>query len=461
MLKIYNTLTRKKELLQPISPPNVGMYVCGPTVYDYCHIGHARAMVVFDVISSWIRTSGYKLNYVRNITDIDDKIIKRALENKQSVSELTGYFIEAFHQDEKALGITAPDFEPRATEHIPEMIKLIQNLIDKGFAYKTTNGDICFSIRNFPTYGKLSGKSIDDLRVGERVEQDHQKNDALDFVLWKKAKPDEPKWSSPFGDGRPGWHIECSAMSQKYLGEKFDIHGGGQDLQFPHHENEIAQSESESNKKNVNIWIHNGFVNVNKEKMAKSLGNFFTIRDVLKTTPAEVLRFFLLRAHYRSPINFSNGALAEAKSAMDRLYQPLRDHIDDLHLAKNYQINWQDQFAGNFKFALDDDFNTPIAISVLFELVQQINRKYELDKLLMLYSLGKNIGILQLNPDAYFKKGTMENTLSDNKIEELIAEREIYRNNKNFSEADRIRDELLEAGVILDDSPNGTTWKRI
>jgi len=461
MLKIYNTLTRKKELLQPISPPNVGMYVCGPTVYDYCHIGHARAMVVFDVISSWIRTSGYKLNYVRNITDIDDKIIKRALENKQSVSELTGYFIEAFHQDEKALGITAPDFEPRATEHIPEMIKLIQNLIDKGFAYKTTNGDICFSIRNFPTYGKLSGKSIDDLRVGERVEQDHQKNDALDFVLWKKAKPAEPKWSSPFGDGRPGWHIECSAMSQKYLGEKFDIHGGGQDLQFPHHENEIAQSESESNKKNVNIWIHNGFVNVNKEKMAKSLGNFFTIRDVLKTTPAEVLRFFLLRAHYRSPINFSNGALAEAKSAMDRLYQPLRDHIDDLHLAKNYQINWQDQFAGNFKFALDDDFNTPIAISVLFELVQQINRKYELDKLLMLYSLGKNIGILQLNPDAYFKKGTMENTLSDNKIEELIAEREIYRNNKNFSEADRIRDELLEAGVILDDSPNGTTWKRI
>lgn len=461
MLKIYNTLTRKKEPLQPISPPNVGMYVCGPTVYDYCHIGHARAMVVFDVISSWIRTSGYKLNYVRNITDIDDKIIKRALENKQSVSELTGYFIEAFHQDEKALGITAPDFEPRATEHIPEMIKLIQNLIDKGFAYKTTNGDICFSIRNFPTYGKLSGKSIDDLRVGERVEQDHQKNDALDFVLWKKAKPAEPKWSSPFGDGRPGWHIECSAMSQKYLGEKFDIHGGGQDLQFPHHENEIAQSESESNKKNVNIWIHNGFVNVNKEKMAKSLGNFFTIRDVLKTTPAEVLRFFLLRAHYRSPINFSNGALAEAKSAMDRLYQPLRDHIDDLHLAKNYQINWQDQFAGNFKFALDDDFNTPIAISVLFELVQQINRKYELDKLLMLYSLGKNIGILQLNPDAYFKKGTMENTLSDNKIEELIAEREIYRNNKNFSEADRIRDELLEAGVILDDSPNGTTWKRI
>lgn len=462
-MEIYNTLTRKKETFKPINPPFVGMYVCGITVYDYCHIGHARMIVVFDVIARWLRTSGYKLKYVRNITDIDDKIINRARENKESINELTERFISAMHEDERALGIIPPDIEPRATEHIAEMLVMINTLIDKGYAYKTASGDICYSVRKFDQYGKLSGKTLDSLRAGERVETDMEKNDPFDFVLWKAAKINEPSWKSQFGDGRPGWHIECSAMGKKHLGEHFDIHGGGQDLQFPHHENEIAQSEAASGQKSVNLWIHNGFVTVDKEKMAKSLGNFFTIREVLKTTPAEVVRFFLLRSHYRSPLNYSEETLKDARMALNRLYQVLRDHQSDLLKpeSKNFIINWNDEHAKAFKVAMDDDFNTPIAMAVMFDLVQQINRKYNYNQLLMLYFLGGILGLLQQNPEDYFKKGIMETNLTDNKVEELIAERKLYRKNKNFSEADRIRDELMEAGVVLDDAPEGTTWKRL
>lgn len=462
-MQFYNTLTRKKEDFKPINSPNVGMYVCGVTVYDYCHIGHARAMVVFDVIARWLRANDYNLKFVRNITDIDDKIINRAIENKESINTLTQRFINAMHEDEQALGNIPPDVEPLATEHINEMQEMINKLLEKGFAYKTKTGDVCFSVRSFATYGKLSGKSIDDLRAGERVAKDDEKQDPLDFVLWKAAKEGEPMWASDFGNGRPGWHIECSAMSKKHLGEHFDIHGGGQDLQFPHHENEIAQSESACGGKTVNLWIHNGFVTIDKEKMSKSLGNFRTIRDVLQKFPPEVVRFFLLRAHYRSPLNFNESALKDAKASLNRLYQVLRDHNELLQnlLKSPYKIDWGNSTAKSFKLAMDDDINTPVAIACLFDLVQKVNRGVHNNDLLMLYYLGKILGILQLDPEVYFKQGTMEITLTDKKIEELITERELYRKNKNFSEADRIRDELLEGGIVLDDSSTGTNWKRI
>lgn len=468
MLHFYNTLKRQKELFKPIAAPHVGMYVCGITVYDFCHIGHARMFVVFDVISRWLRASGYQLNYVRNITDIDDKIIRRAIDNKESIDTLTERFINAMHEDETALGVLPPNQEPRATEYVSDMIVMIQTLMDKGFAYRTTKGDICYSVRRFPHYGALSGKSIDDLRAGERVNKDDDKQDPLDFVLWKAAKTGEPQWSADFGAGRPGWHIECSAMGKAHLGTHFDIHGGGQDLQFPHHENEIAQSTAANDETPVNVWIHNGFVTVDQEKMAKSLGNFRTIRDVLAKWPAEVLRFFLMRAHYRSPLHFSEDALADSKAALGRLYQTLRDHEPLILSIKNAPpelINWDEGYAKAFKEAMDDDINTPVAIALLFDIVKAINRAQENSAkenlVRVLYSLASFLGILSQTPESFFKQGNMESTLSDKKIDELITAREMYRKNKNFAEADRIRDELLEHGVVLDDSAEGTKWKRM
>jgi cysteinyl-tRNA synthetase len=474
LLSIYNTLTRQKAPFTPIHPPQVGMYVCGVTVYDYCHIGHARVMVVFDVMTRWLRASGYDLNFVRNITDIDDKIIKRAAENNESIEALTARFINAMHEDERSLRVLPPDHEPRATEHIDGMIAMIQTLLDKGFAYRTDKGDICYAVRQFEPYGALSGKSLDDLRAGERVSKDEDKRDPLDFVLWKFAKEGEPQWPAPFGAGRPGWHIECSAMCKAHLGGRFDIHGGGQDLQFPHHENEIAQSHAANGQAPVNVWIHNGFVTVDAEKMAKSLGNFRTIRDVLAKWSPEVLRLFLLRAHYRSPLHFSEEALADAKSSLTRLYQSLREVArlfpSDLDRNSLPAVDWQHPQAASFRQAMDDDFNTPVALSVLFDLAKEINRakgSANADKALlrqsvtMLYSLASHLGILWHSPEDFFKQGNMDQAISDKKIEEMILERETYRKNKNFAEADRIRDELMDLGVLLDDSASGTTWKRL
>lgn len=462
-LTLFNSLTRTKSVFTPINPPKVGMYVCGITVYDYCHLGHARSMVVFDIVVRWLRACGYQVNFVRNITDIDDKIIRRAIENGESINALTERFIKAMHEDEEALGVLRPDHEPRATQHINGMIKLIKTLQEKGYAYQIPSGDMCYAVRKFEGYGKLSGKTLDQLRAGERVETNQEKNDPLDFVLWKAAKPGEPQWESPFGSGRPGWHIECSAMSAQLLGTHFDIHGGGHDLQFPHHENEIAQSEAAHDHAFANVWMHNGYLNIDDTKMSKSLNNFFTIREVLEKWPAEVIRFFLVRSHYRSPVNFSEEALEESRAALSRLYQALR--VNDAKSINSTPINWQHPVAAKFKAAMDDDFNTPVALSVLFELVQEINKQKNAEHAIiargLLLNLGGVLGLLQQDPEVFFRQGTMEQTLSDQKIEELIHEREVYRRNKNFSEADRIRDELLESGVILDDSQEGTTWKRL
>ncbi len=376
MLKIYNTLAREKQAFEPIVPGNVRMYVCGMTVYDYCHLGHARVMVVFDAVVRWLRASGYDVTYVRNITDIDDKIIKRAAENGETIEALTGRFIAAMHEDAAALGVERPDHEPRATEHVPGMIRMIQALVDKGLAYAAPNGDVYYSVHRFPGYGKLSGKSLDDLRAGARVDVGEAKQEPLDFVLWKAARPGEPQWDSPWGPGRPGWHIECSAMSEKLLGEHFDIHGGGQDLQFPHHENEIAQSEGAHGHTFVNYWTkrrcqfpHNGFVRVDEEKMSKSLGNFFTVREVLAKFAPEVVRFFILRAHYRSPLNYSDQHLVDARHALTRLYTALKG-VD----APAVDIDWNEPRARRFMEAMDDDFNTPEAVAVLFEIANELNR---------------------------------------------------------------------------------------
>lgn len=369
MLQIYNTLTRAKQLFTPIDPQHVRMYVCGMTVYDYCHIGHGRVMVVFDLVQRWLRESGYRLTYVRNITDIDDKIIKRAVENHESTSALTARFIAFMQEDAAALGVQEPDHEPRATDYVPQMLSLIQTLESKGLAYRASTGDVNFSVRKFPGYGKLSGKSLEDLRAGERVEVASSKHDPLDFVLWKPAKDGEPAWPSAFGSGRPGWHIECSAMSSSLLGAHFDIHGGGADLQFPHHENEIAQSEGATGETFVNVWMHNGFVRIDNEKMSKSLGNFFTVREVLKRYDAEVLRFFYLRAHYRSPLNYSDQHLDDARAGLTRLYTAL-----NAAPGPPAPVNWDDPTAQRFKAALDDDFNTPDALAVLFELALEVNR---------------------------------------------------------------------------------------
>ncbi len=454
-LRIYNTLSRQVEPFTPIEPSHVRMYVCGMTIYDLCHVGHARMMMAFDVVSRWLRASGYKVTYVRNITDIDDKIIRRALERNIPIRQLTDEMIAAMHQDIACIGIEPPTHEPRATEYVPQMLQMIQRLEDKGLAYRASGGDVNFAVRKFPGYGKLSGKSLDELRVGERVAVLDGKEDPLDFVLWKSAKPEEPadaKYSSPFGPGRPGWHIECSAMSCALLGEHFDIHGGGMDLQFPHHENEIAQSEGATGQTFVNVWMHNGFLNVDNEKMSKSLGNFFTIRDVLKSFDGETVRFFMLRTHYRSPFNFSDANLEDARHALRRLYTALAglEAVPTLE-----SIDWTQPQATAFRAAMDEDFNTPGAVAVLFELAAEVNRSRSVDAASLLKALGAVLGLLQQSPRAFLQGGS---TLDETDIERLIEQRAAAKKARDFAAADAIRRDLAERGIVLQDSAQGTTW---
>jgi len=503
MLKIYNTLTRDKQEFVPIEAGKVRMYVCGMTVYDYCHLGHARVMVVFDVVRRWLGALGFAVTYARNITDIDDKIIKRARENGEPVEALTARFIRAMDEDNAALGVEKPDFEPRATGHVPGMLNMIGTLEQRGLAYRAANGDVNYSVRKFPGYGKLSGKTLDDLRAGERVEVDNTKRDPLDFVLWKKAKAGEPSWDSPWGPGRPGWHIECSVMSSALLGKHFDIHGGGQDLQFPHHENEIAQSEGANQAKFVNYWMHNGFVRVMKgemsEKMSKSLGNFFTVREVRAKYDPEVIRLFIVRAHYRSPISYSDQHLDDAKQALNGLYIALRgfENIPPRKLNESY---WKSSSHGEkFRAAMNDDFNTPEAMAVLHDLAAEINRCRDAlrdrakllgaevatledsarDAAAELKALAGVLGLLQRDPTAFLQgrrdyvltaepghyeiKGgdaTLSVGYSDERIKEFIDARTAARKAKNFAEADRIRQQLLDAGITLEDAAQGTTWRR-
>jgi cysteinyl-tRNA synthetase len=463
MLKIYNTLARDKQDFIPIEPNKVRMYVCGMTVYDYCHAGHARVMVVFDMVYRWLKASGYEVTYVRNITDIDDKIIRRAAENTESIHSLTQRFIDAMHADERALGVLAPDHEPRATEYVPQMLAIIAQLEKNGLAYRAEDGDVNYAVRKFEGYGKLSGKSLEDLRAGERVDVADNKNDPLDFVLWKHAKDSEPaevKWDSPWGVGRPGWHIECSAMSSELLGTHFDIHGGGADLQFPHHENEIAQSEGallhdeKCRGQFVNYWIHNGFVRVDNEKMSKSLGNFFTIREVLQKFDAEVFRFFILRAHYRSPLNYSDMHIDDAKSALTRLYTALK-----FTPLVAVQVDWQEPNAQRFKAAMDDDFNTPEAMAVLFDLANEVNKTSDPKLAQQLRALGGVLGLLQRDAQEFLQGGAAEG-MSEAQILAQIAARNAAKQAKNYAESDRIRKELLTAGIVLEDSAAGTSWRR-
>lgn len=460
MLKIYNTLSRKKEHFTPLIPGKVGMYVCGMTVYDYCHIGHARVMVVFDTVARYFRYLNYELTYVRNITDIDDKIIKRAFENGEEYGRLTERFIDAMHEDERALSVLPPDIEPRATQSINDIITMIKTLVAKELAYVGTNGDVFYAVNNFKDYGQLSGKNLDDLQAGERVDVDLAKRNPMDFVLWKMAKTNEPAWDSPWGSGRPGWHIECSAMSTCCLGNHFDIHGGGMDLQFPHHENEIAQSEGATGEKFVNLWMHNGFVRVDDEKMSKSLGNFFTVREVLKQYQPEIIRFFILSSHYRSPLNYSDEQLNDAGTALTRLYTALRgvNIVADEIVDETYKTR--------FEQAMNDDFNTPVGLAVLFDLARDLNKAKSNDpeKISILATslrqLAGLLGILQNDPDA-FMKGSGDNESDDGKIEQQIQERLNAKIAKEWLLADKIRNELKEQGVILEDSPDGTTsWRR-
>jgi cysteinyl-tRNA synthetase len=454
-LRIYNTLTRALEPFSPIEPGHVRMYVCGMTIYDLCHVGHARMMMAFDVVQRWLKAGGTKVTYVRNITDIDDKIIKRALERGITIRALTDEMTAAMHQDIGALGIEPPTLEPRATEYVPQMLSMIATLEEKGLAYRSTNGDVNYAVRKFPGYGKLSGKSLDELRAGERVAVLDGKEDPLDFVLWKSAKPGEPpeaKWDSDFGSGRPGWHIECSAMSCQTLGKSFDIHGGGVDLQFPHHENEIAQSEGASGQPLARVWVHNGFVQIDNEKMSKSLGNFFTIREVLKKYDAETLRFFLVRTHYRSALNYSDAHLDDARGALRRLYTAL-DLVKPAPLAV---IDWTEPFAARFKAAMDEDFGTPGAIAVLFELASEINRTQSSALAGLLQALGGTLGILQGDAQQFLRVGV---ALDDAAIQALIAQRAAAKQAKNFAEADQIRKDLLAQGIVLKDSAAGTTWE--
>ena len=456
-LRIYNTLSRALEAFSPLAPGQVRMYVCGMTVYDLCHLGHARSMIAFDVVQRWLRASGLNVTYVRNITDIDDKIIRRAVENGESVRALTDRMIAALHQDSDALGIARPDHEPRATDYVPQMLDITRRLQDKGLAYQAANGDVNFAVRKFPDYGKLSGKSLDELQAGERVAVSDDKRDPLDFVLWKSAKegePDEVKWSSPWGAGRPGWHIECSAMGCALLGESFDIHGGGADLAFPHHENEIAQSEGATGQPLAQVWMHNGFINVDNEKMSKSLGNFFTIRDVLAQYDAEVLRFFVVRSHYRSPLAYSDVHLDDARAALKRLYTAL--HL--VAPAPLAQIDWAEPHAARFKAAMDEDFGTPEAVAVLFDLAGQVNRSSSPQMAALLKALGGHLGLLQGDPQAFLQSGA---ELDAAAIEQQIAERAAAKAAKNFAEADRIRAELLARGIVLKDSAGGTTWEAV
>lgn len=465
MLRVFNTLSRAKEEFVPLEPGRVRMYVCGMTVYDFCHVGHARVMVVFDAVQRWLRTSGYAVTYVRNITDIEDKIIRRAVENNETIGALTGRFIAAMHQDADALGVERPDHEPRATDYVPQMLNLIGLLENKGLAYRAADGDVNFAVRRFAPYGKLSGKSLDDLRAGERVAVDSAKQDPLDFVLWKSAKPDEPgeaRWPSVHGEGRPGWHIECSAMATSLLGNTIDIHGGGADLQFPHHENEIAQSEGALDSKFVRYWMHNGFVRVDDEKMSKSLGNFFTIREVLKKFDAEVIRLFILRAHYRSPLNYSDAHLQDARQSLLRLYGALGD---DEAAAQPAPINWSDVVCARFREAMDDDFNTPVALSVMFELAADIHRGVAGARE-QLRALASVLGLLGRAPQAVRRSGLGGSEAgaagaSDSAlIESLIAERAAAKKAKRYQDADRIRAELLAQGIVLEDTPAGTSWRR-
>ena len=454
-LRIFNTLTRSVADFQPLEPGHVRMYVCGMTVYDLCHLGHARSMVAFDVVQRWLKASGYKVTYVRNITDIDDKIIQRALANGETIRHLTDRMIEALHQDADALGIERPQHEPRATDYVPQMLGMIGLLEQKGLAYRAPNGDVNYAVRKFPGYGKLSGKSLDELNAGERVAVESGKNDPLDFVLWKSAKPTEPddcKWDGPFGAGRPGWHIECSAMSCELLGQTFDIHGGGADLQFPHHENEIAQSQGALGEGTfARVWMHNGFINVDNEKMSKSLGNFFTIRDVLKAFDAETVRFFVVRSHYRSPLNYSDVHLQDAKGALRRLYTALQAVAPE-----PVAIDWAQPYAARFKAAMDDDFGTPEAVAVLFELASEVNRSRSPMLAGLLKALGGTLGLLQSDPTAYLQSGA---GLDEAAIQAQIQARAEAKAAKNFAEADRIRQALLDAGIVLKDSPGGTTWE--
>jgi len=455
MLHIFNTLGRVREPFVPLVPGRVRMYVCGMTVYDLCHLGHARVFVVFDMVTRWLRASHFQVEYVRNITDIDDKIIKRAAENDETPAALTERFIDEMHADERALGVLPPDHEPRATQYVGQMLVLIGRLEKNGLAYAAPNGDVYYSVRGFAAYGRLSGKSLDELRAGERVEVDANKRDPMDFVLWKAAKPGEPAWDSPWGPGRPGWHIECSAMSAELLGNHFDIHGGGQDLQFPHHENEIAQSEGAHGCAFVNYWMHNGFVRVDNEKMSKSLGNFFTIREVLKNYDAEVVRFFILRAHYRSPLNYSDAHLDDAKGALTRLYTALKNTPPDAADPPT----WEHPAASRFQCAMDDDFNTPEALAVLFDLAGEANRG-DRDAARMLRSLGGVLGLLQRDTAEFFQAGVGDSGMSELDIEALITARQQARRDRDFAGSDRIRDQLAAAGVVLEDGPGGTTWRR-
>jgi cysteinyl-tRNA synthetase len=460
MLKIHNSLSRQKEVFKPLQEGKVSLYVCGMTVYDLCHVGHARVMVVFDVVTRYLRSLGYDVTYVRNITDIDDKIIKRAAENGESIQQLTERYIAEMHQDADSLGVIRPDVEPKATESMAEILAMIETLIEKGLAYTADNGDVYYDVSKFASYGKLSGRDISELRAGERVAVNEAKTDPLDFVLWKAAKPEEPAWESPWGRGRPGWHIECSAMSAHCLGEHFDIHGGGQDLQFPHHENEIAQSEGAHGCQSVNYWMHNGFVRIDDEKMSKSLGNFFTVREVLAKYPAEAVRFFILSSHYRSPLNYSEEQLEQAKSTLERFYLSLRDISADT-------VNWQSDevFGPRFQQAMDDDFNTALALSVLADVRQALNKSLENQDddqaryfAGLLLAFGEVLGLLQQDVEQ-FLAGQQDDSEAE-QIDALVAERDTARAEKNWARADEIRDQLTAMGIVLEDSAGKTHWRR-
>ncbi|MCD8524129.1 MAG: cysteine--tRNA ligase [Saccharospirillaceae bacterium] len=453
-LQIFNTLTRQKEEFKPLQPGKVGMYVCGMTVYDFCHLGHARVMVAFDVIARYLRHRGYEVNYIRNITDIDDKIIKRANENGEAFDALTERFIAEMHKDADLLEIERPNAEPKATAHIDDIIRLVETLIAKGYAYAPGNGDVYYSVRKFEGYGKLSGKILDDLEAGARVEVDEHKQDPLDFVLWKAAKADEPHWHSPWGIGRPGWHIECSAMSSCCLGETFDIHGGGPDLKFPHHENEIAQSEAATGKKYVNTWMHAGAVRVDGEKMSKSLGNFFTIREILEKYPAEVVRFLLLSSQYRSAINYSEDSLKEAHTKLERFYNALRGVV----VGEVADID--NEYSQRFHAAMDDDFNTPEAIAALFDLVRAVNKAESAEQAALagqLRYLAGVLGCLQSDPEAFLQSGA---DVDEAWIQDMISKRAEAKKAKDFAMADQVRDELLAQGIVLRDGPEGTSWSK-
>jgi cysteinyl-tRNA synthetase len=461
MLQIYNSLTRRKQPFAPIEAGRVRMYVCGMTVYDYCHIGHARVMVVFDMVARWLRHSGYDVNYVRNITDIDDKILRRAGERGESITALTEFFIQAMREDAAVLGVEPPTAEPRATMAMDAIVAMIRTLVDKGFAYRAGNCDVYYRVNRFEGYGRLSGKRIEDLRAGERVEIDEAKEDPLDFVLWKAAKPGEPQWESPWGPGRPGWHIECSAMATHCLGDHFDIHGGGMDLMFPHHENEIAQSEAATGHTFVNVWMHNGFVQVDEQKMSKSLGNFFTVREVLKLYRPEVVRFFILSSHYRSPLNYSDHNLDNARATLDGLYQALRG-------VEPAQAHVDDGYAARFAAAMDDDFNSAGAIAVLNDIRAELNRvrvqggsERAAALAATLTRFAGVLGLLQQDPDEYFKGGDSTSVdLDAERIEQLILDRAAARKRRDWAASDRIRDELDALGVALEDGPQGTIWRR-